>query len=103
MFFRNFSPSLVGKSPSLVSINEGPLQRLIVCVITDNLTTGSIEIDESSSVEEDDWILEYAMSLVEPQPVMLLQVGGKNEQAGKSFQPLKIYSTESSIRWFPLV
>ncbi|KAJ7909636.1 peptidase S8/S53 domain-containing protein [Mycena leptocephala] len=48
-FFGNFSPSLVGKSPLFVSIDGG--------------------------VGEDDWILEYTMSLVEPQPVTMLQVG----------------------------
>ncbi|KAF9467748.1 subtilisin-like protein [Collybia nuda] len=59
MFFRNFSPSLVGKSPALVSINGG-----------------SVDPVEGSAFSEDGWILEYAMTLTQPQPVMFLQVGG---------------------------
>lgn len=43
--------------------------------------SGSLESDETTSVGEDGWILEYAMTLVQPQPVMLLQVG--NKQTGK--------------------
>ncbi|KAF8905279.1 Pro-kumamolisin, activation domain-containing protein [Gymnopilus junonius] len=65
-FFRNFSPSLVGTSPTLVSINGG-----------------SIELDPSSDVGEDGWILQYAMSLVQPQPVQFLQMN--NPQIGEVF------------------
>ncbi|KDR80277.1 hypothetical protein GALMADRAFT_153925 [Galerina marginata CBS 339.88] len=64
-FFRNFSPSLVGTSPKLVSIDGG-----------------SIEIGAESGVGEDDWILQYAMTLVQPQQVQLLQVG--NQQTGET-------------------
>ncbi|KAF9557637.1 subtilisin-like protein [Agrocybe pediades] len=56
-FFSNFSPALVGKSPSLVSINGG-----------------SIELDPTSDVGEDGWILQYSMTLAAPQNVQLLQI-----------------------------
>lgn len=59
-FFRNFSPALVGKSPQLVSIDGG-----------------SITLDATSSVDETGYILQYAMTLVQPQPILLLQVGGQ--------------------------
>lgn len=36
---------------------------------------GSIEVVESVGVGEDGFILQYAMSLVAPQPVQFLQVG----------------------------
>ncbi|PPQ78612.1 hypothetical protein CVT25_010576 [Psilocybe cyanescens] len=62
-FFRNFSPSLVGVAPKFVSINGG-----------------SIEVDANSDVGEDGWILEYAMTLTQPQPVQFLQSG--NAQIG---------------------
>ncbi|KAF8155864.1 subtilisin-like protein [Crassisporium funariophilum] len=65
-FFGNFSPSLVGKSPELVSINGG-----------------SIALDPASDVGEDGWILQYAMTLVQSQPVQFLQVG--NQQIATSF------------------
>ncbi|KAG6817109.1 hypothetical protein H0H87_012630 [Tephrocybe sp. NHM501043] len=57
-FFRNHSPALVGKSPELVSIDGGNLEE-----------------DENTSGGEAGWILQYAMSLVQPQPVKLLQIG----------------------------
>ena len=47
---------------------------------------GSIELDETSSVGETGYILQYAMTLVQPQPVTLLQVGGK--QTGLSSYPI---------------
>lgn len=58
IFFGNFSPSLVGTSPILVSIDGG-----------------SIDIVAGSGVGEDGFILEYAMTLVAPRPVQFLQVG----------------------------
>ncbi|KIM47038.1 hypothetical protein M413DRAFT_268272 [Hebeloma cylindrosporum] len=64
-FFGNFSPSLVGKSPTLVSINGG-----------------GIEVGPTSDVGEDGWILEYAMTLVAPQPVQLLQSGSAQTSVG---------------------
>ncbi|KAJ7753566.1 peptidase S8/S53 domain-containing protein [Mycena metata] len=57
-FFANFTPSLVGKSPLFVSIDGG-----------------IVEAVNGTDVGEDGWILQYTMSLVEPQPVTMLQVG----------------------------
>ncbi|KAJ7162741.1 peptidase S8/S53 domain-containing protein [Mycena crocata] len=57
-FFANFSPSLVGKSPLFVSIDGGIVDAV-----------------EGTDVGEDGWILQYTMTLVEPQPVTMLQVG----------------------------
>ncbi|KAG5645670.1 hypothetical protein DXG03_005508 [Asterophora parasitica] len=54
-FFRNYSPALVGKSPEFISIDGG--------------------------VGEAGWVIQYAMSLVQPQPVKLLQLG--NAQTGE--------------------
>ncbi|KJA23154.1 hypothetical protein HYPSUDRAFT_40323 [Hypholoma sublateritium FD-334 SS-4] len=65
-FFGNFSPALVGTAPTLVSIDGG-----------------TIALDPDSSVGEDGWILEYAMTLAAPQPVQFLNVG--NEQIGQFF------------------
>lgn len=44
------------------------------------LSLGSIELDSSSDVGEDGWILEYAMTLVQPQPVQFLLIN--NPQIG---------------------
>ncbi|RDB30132.1 Tripeptidyl-peptidase sed1 [Hypsizygus marmoreus] len=68
MFFANFSPALLGKSPELVSIDGGTL-----------------ELDESSSVGEAGWVLQYAMTLAQPQPVKLLQLGNKQTGEFRSF------------------
>ncbi|KAJ7264075.1 peptidase S8/S53 domain-containing protein [Mycena haematopus] len=57
-FFANFSPSLVGKSPLFVSIDGGIVDAV-----------------NGTDVGEDGWILQYTMTLVEPQPVTMLQVG----------------------------
>ncbi|KAJ6562638.1 subtilisin-like protein [Mycena capillaripes] len=57
-FFANFSPSLVGMSPLFVSIDGGIVDAV-----------------EGTDVGEDGWILQYAMTLVEPQPVTMMQVG----------------------------
>ncbi|KJA23155.1 hypothetical protein HYPSUDRAFT_201701 [Hypholoma sublateritium FD-334 SS-4] len=65
-FFADFSPALVGTSPILVSIDGG-----------------TIALDPSSSVGEDDWIFEYAMTLSAPQPVQFLNVG--SQQTGQFF------------------
>ena len=45
--------------------------------------TGTIAISEDSDVGEDDWIIEYAMTLTAPQPVQFLSVG--NPQIGEFF------------------
>ncbi|KAG5646730.1 hypothetical protein DXG03_002412 [Asterophora parasitica] len=63
-FFRNYSPALVGKSPQLISIDGGSLDQ-----------------DATTGVGEAGWVLQYAMSLVQPQPVKLLQLG--NAQTGE--------------------
>ncbi|KAJ7203774.1 peptidase S8/S53 domain-containing protein, partial [Mycena pura] len=57
-FFANFSPSLVGKSPLFVSIDGGV-----------------VDVGNGSDVGEDGWILQYTMTLVDPQPVTMMQVG----------------------------
>lgn len=44
---------------------------------------GTIALDPSSSVGEDDWIFEYAMTLAAPQPVQFLNVG--SQQTGQFF------------------
>ncbi|KAH9478356.1 Tripeptidyl-peptidase sed1 [Psilocybe cubensis] len=67
-FFRNFSPSLVGVVPKLVSINGG-----------------TIDVDPTSDVGEDGWILEYAMTLTNPQPVQFLKVGNPQISPSLSF------------------
>lgn len=41
-----------------------------------NYITGSTVLDQMSSVGETGYILQYAMTLVQSQPIMLLQVGG---------------------------
>ncbi|KAL0952091.1 hypothetical protein HGRIS_008726 [Hohenbuehelia grisea] len=58
IFFGNFSPSLVGKSPKFVSIDGGQLQ--------------------DTSVGEASWILQYAMALSQPQEVTFLKVGDQS-------------------------
>ncbi|KAK7025000.1 Tripeptidyl-peptidase sed1 [Favolaschia claudopus] len=58
-FFANFSPNLVGKEPIVASINGGSTDFV-------NGTTGVGEVD---------WILQYMMTLTQPQPVTVLQVG----------------------------
>ncbi|KAJ7635154.1 Pro-kumamolisin, activation domain-containing protein [Roridomyces roridus] len=58
IFFGNFSPSLVGKSPLFVSIDGGV-----------------VDVLPGTGVGEDGWILQYSMSLVAPQNVSFLQVG----------------------------
>ncbi|KAI0266070.1 subtilisin-like protein [Gloeopeniophorella convolvens] len=67
LFFKNFSSSLVGKRPTLVSIDGGVLQ-------TSNQT-----FDDNG---ESDLDLEYAMTLTNPQPITLLQTGDLIEGAG---------------------
>lgn len=60
MFFKTFSPSLVGKRPKFHSIDGGVLQRV----------NQSFDFDAESSLD-----FEYAMTLVEPQQVDHFQVG----------------------------
>ncbi|GJJ10047.1 hypothetical protein Clacol_004273 [Clathrus columnatus] len=60
MFFRNFSPSLVGSAPAFVSIDGG----------IDQLQDSSFSTNGESDLD-----LEYAMTLVAPQKVTLYQVG----------------------------
>jgi len=79
-FFRNFSPSLVGQSPKLVSIDGG--KASFYCTLTgSHLLPGTIAVDEETDVGEDGWILQYLMTLTQGQPVTMLQVG--NSQTGK--------------------
>jgi len=44
---------------------------------------GGIEVGPASDVGEVGWILQYAMTLVEPQPVQLLQSGNAQTSTGK--------------------
>lgn len=44
---------------------------------------GGIEVGPTSDVGEDGWILQYAMTLVAPQPVQLLQSGNAQTSTGK--------------------
>ncbi|KAI0256020.1 subtilisin-like protein [Lactifluus subvellereus] len=67
MFFTNFSKSQVGQRPVLVSIDGGVVQ-------TDSQSFG---INGESDLD-----LEYAMTLVNPTPVHLLQTGDLVEGAG---------------------
>ncbi|KAG6845624.1 hypothetical protein H0H87_006677 [Tephrocybe sp. NHM501043] len=67
LFFRNFSPSLVGVRPKTVLIDGAIVQ---------NDTTG-FNFNGESSLD-----LEYAMALVNPQPITLLQTGDIIEGAG---------------------
>jgi len=57
MFFANYSPSLVGKSPVFNSIDGGTLQT----------TSESFDFNGESDLD-----LEYAMTLVYPQQVLFL-------------------------------
>ena len=66
MFFKNYSKPLVGKSPKLVSIDGGYAQN----------TTQSFNDNGESDLD-----LEYAMSLVYPQEILLLQTGDDVEGA----------------------
>ncbi|KAH8819981.1 peptidase S8/S53 domain-containing protein [Xylogone sp. PMI_703] len=66
LFFRNFSPSLVGKRPIFDSIDGGVLQT--------NLS--GPDFNGESNLD-----LEYAMALVAPQPVTLYQTGDPIEGA----------------------
>ncbi|KAI0044218.1 subtilisin-like protein [Auriscalpium vulgare] len=60
LFFKNFSRSQIGQRPTLVSIDGGFVQ-------TDNKT---FDFNGESNLD-----LEFAMALVNPQPVTLLQAG----------------------------
>ncbi|TDL19226.1 subtilisin-like protein [Rickenella mellea] len=66
LFFGNFSPSQVGSSPVLVSIDGGTVQT----------TSQSFNFNGESDLD-----LEYAMSLTNPQPITLLQAGDLVEGA----------------------
>ncbi|KDQ54115.1 hypothetical protein JAAARDRAFT_136070 [Jaapia argillacea MUCL 33604] len=66
IFFGNFSPSLYGKSPNMVSIDGGFAQT----------TYQSFDYNGESDLD-----LEYAMDLVNPQPVTLYQAGDMVEGA----------------------
>lgn len=67
LFFTNFSASQVGQQPQLVSIDGGVAQT----------TNQSFDFNGESDLD-----LEYAMSLTNPQPVLLLQTGDLVEGAG---------------------
>ncbi|KAF8265230.1 subtilisin-like protein [Lactarius quietus] len=60
LFFKNFSPTLIGQRPKLVSIDGG-----VVPTTSQNLTVNG----------ESDLGLEYAMVLTNPQLITLLQIG----------------------------
>ncbi|KAN0090293.1 Peptidase S8/S53 domain containing protein [Hyaloscypha variabilis] len=66
MFFRNFSPSLVGQRPTFDSIDGGLLQT---------------EVESFDYNGESDLDLEYGMTLVYPQKVTLYQTGDLLEGA----------------------
>ena len=67
MFFHNFSAKQVGQTPQLISIDGGVAQ------------TANQSFDFNG---ESDLDLEYAMTLTNPQPIMLLQTGDLVEGAG---------------------
>lgn len=58
-----------------MSIDGGRLRFSDLTSQTDQTMLGSIEVDASGDVGEDGFILQYAMTLVAPQPVQFLQVG----------------------------
>ncbi|EPQ51643.1 subtilisin-like protein [Gloeophyllum trabeum ATCC 11539] len=66
MFFGNFSPNLVGKSPAMVSVDGGYAQT---------------EYTGFGYNGESDLDLQYGMSLVDPLPVTLYQTGDMVEGA----------------------
>ncbi|TFK40519.1 Pro-kumamolisin, activation domain-containing protein [Crucibulum laeve] len=67
LFFRNFSPSLVGVRPKNVLIDGAIVQT----------TNQSFDFNGESDLD-----LEYAMGLTSPQPITLLQTGDIVEGAG---------------------
>ncbi|KAF8895255.1 subtilisin-like protein [Infundibulicybe gibba] len=67
LFFRNFSPSLVGARPKNVLIDGAVVQT----------TNESFDFNGESDLD-----LEYAMGLTAPQPITLLQTGDLVEGAG---------------------
>jgi len=67
LFFRNFSPNLVGKRPISVLIDGAVVQT----------TNQSFDFNGESDLD-----LEYAMTLVDPLPITLLQTGDLVEGAG---------------------
>ncbi|TFK40518.1 subtilisin-like protein [Crucibulum laeve] len=67
LFFRNFSPSLVGVRPKSVLIDGAVVQT----------TNQSFDFNGESDLD-----LEYAMGLTNPQPITLLQTGDLVEGAG---------------------
>ncbi|RDB14895.1 Aorsin [Hypsizygus marmoreus] len=67
LFFRNFSPSLVGVRPKAVLIDGAIVQT----------TNQSFNFNGESDLD-----LEYAMGLTSPQPITLLQTGDIVEGAG---------------------
>ncbi|KAJ7595053.1 subtilisin-like protein [Mycena floridula] len=67
LFFANFSPSLVGARPISVLIDGAVVQT----------TNQSFDFNGESDLD-----LQYAMSLVTPQPITLLQTGDLVEGAG---------------------
>ncbi|GLB38582.1 putative pro-kumamolisin, activation domain [Lyophyllum shimeji] len=67
LFFRNFSPSLVGARPKTVLIDGAIVQT----------TDQSFDFNGESDLD-----LEYAMGLTNPQPITLLQTGDIVEGAG---------------------
>lgn len=51
--------------------------------LSGQIILGSTEVVASSGVGEDAFILQYAMSLVAPQPVQFLQVGNNQTDRGR--------------------
>ncbi|KAF9046283.1 subtilisin-like protein [Panaeolus papilionaceus] len=71
LFFRNFSPSLVGVRPANVLIDGGEDDSVV------QTTDQSFDMNGESDLD-----LEYAMGLTAPQPITLLQTGDLVEGAG---------------------
>lgn len=88
MFFHNFSSNQVGQQPVLVSIDGGKSTynhaNHSSPTRTTPLKTGVAQtVDRSFNFNgESDLDLEYAMTLTNPQPVLLLQTGDLVEGAG---------------------
>jgi tripeptidyl-peptidase-1 len=85
MFFGNYSPSLVGQRPDLISIDGGYLQNdtkdLDVNGESVSHSTILLPIEVKLTFEFQNLDLSYAMALADPQTVTLYQVGDNEEGA----------------------
>lgn len=76
-FFANFSPSSVWTAPLFVSVDGGSIfvqcRKSLLIHFAGNLD----DVNETDH-GENDWALEYAMTLVHPQDVTVLQIGDKD-------------------------